>query len=67
MLFESLTRGVEEFGMMRFIRAQFGEARQWRGLELIGGDASWRGVASIIRGEGRRGIEVEGIVFNRHD
>ena len=47
MLVEALAGGVEELGMMGFIRAEFGEAGEWRGLEVVGGDVRRRRIAGV--------------------
>ena len=50
MLLETLARRVEEFGMVRFVRAELGEAGQRRRLKVVGGDALRRGIAGVDEG-----------------
>ena len=38
MLVEAFAGGVEELGMVRLVRTEFGEARERRGLEVVSGD-----------------------------
>ena len=47
MLAESLSGGVKEFRMMRLVRAEFGKSRERRGLKVVGGDTSGRGIAGV--------------------
>ena len=65
-LVEALAGGVEELGMVGFVRAEFRESRKGRGLQVIGWDACGGGVA----GEENRSIvrllergEVVGVVL----
>ncbi len=47
MLAESLSGGVKEFRMMCLVRAEFGKARQGGCLEIVGRNASGRGIAGV--------------------
>ena len=51
MLVEAFAGGVEELGMMGFVRAEFGEARERRGLEIVGWRFFGRRVAGVDDGE----------------
>ena len=51
MAFEPAAGSVEEFGMVRLVCAEFGEAGKGRRLELSRGNASWRGIARVNESE----------------
>ena len=55
MAFEPAARRVEQFWVVRFVCAEFGEAGEGRRLELPRGNTARRGVACVDEGEGATG------------
>ena len=49
--FESAARRVEQFWVVRFVRAEFGKAGEGARLEFSSGNASWRGIARVNESE----------------